>query len=316
MVKFAIVLGEPNSINSEILAKSIELKKRCIVIGNFRLVETQLKYLKIKMKIRKISNIEKANKFFEYLNILDVPLKFKNAFSVKSINSELYIKKCFNLAHKLCVQKKIKGFINCAIDKKKLFKNNNTGVTEYLAKKNKVYKSEVMLIFNKKLSVVPLTTHIRIKDVSKSLKKSLIQKKIKTINNYYLKYFKIRPRIGVLGLNPHNLEFKKNSEETKIILPAIKSLKKNVRISGPFSPDTVFLKKNLNKFDVIVGMYHDQVLTPFKTLFEFDAINITLGLPYIRISPDHGVASDKKKLNIANPKSLNNCLRIITNLTR
>ncbi len=316
MVKFAIVLGEPNSINSEILAKSIVSKKKCIVIGNFRLIETQLKYLKIKRKIRKISNIEKANKFFEYLNILDVPLKFKNAFSVKSINSELYIKKCFNLAHKLCVQKKIKGFINCAIDKRKLFKNNNTGVTEYLAKKNKVYKSEVMLIFNKNLSVAPLTTHIRIKDVSKSLKKSLIQKKIKTINNYYFKYFKIRPRIGVLGLNPHNLEFKKKSEEIKIILPAIKSLKKNIRISGPFSPDTVFLKKNLNKFDVIVGMYHDQVLTPFKTLFEFDAINITLGLPYIRISPDHGVATDKKKLNIANPKSLNNCLRIITNLTR
>tara|TARA_X000001036_G_scaffold406383_1_gene415029 strand:- start:3344 stop:4294 length:951 start_codon:yes stop_codon:yes gene_type:complete len=316
MVKFAIVLGEPNSINSEILAKSIASKKRCIVIGNFRLLETQLKYLKIKKKIRKISNIEKANKYFKYLNILDVPLKFKNAFSVKSIDSELYIKKCFNLAHKLCVQKKIKGFINCAIDKKKLFKKNNTGVTEYLAKKNNVYKSEAMLIYNKKLSVVPLTTHIRIKDISKSLKKSLIQKKIRTINNYYFKYFKIRPRIGILGLNPHNLEFKKNSEEIKIILPAIKSLKKSVSISGPFSPDTVFLKKNLNKFDVIVGMYHDQVLTPFKTLFEFDAINITLGLPYIRISPDHGVASDKKKLNISTPKSLNNCLRVITNLTR
>ena len=99
-------------------------------------------------------------------------------------------------------------------------------------------------------------------------------------------------------------------------MPAIKSLKKNIKISGPYSSDTIFLRKNLKKFDVIVGMYHDQVLAPFKTLFEFDAINITLGLPYIRISPDHGVAIDKKKLNISNPKSLNNCLNIITNLTK
>tara|TARA_B100001093_G_scaffold204832_1_gene196948 strand:+ start:1244 stop:2194 length:951 start_codon:yes stop_codon:yes gene_type:complete len=316
MVKFAIILGEPNSINSEILAKSTAFKKECIVIGNYRLLKSQLEYLKIKRKIKKISKLKEAKKNSRYLNVLDVPLKFKNAFSVKSADSELYIKKCFNLAHKLCIQKKVYGFVNCAIDKKRLFKNTNTGVTEYLAKKNRVYKSEAMLIYNKKLSVVPLTTHVKIKDVSKILKKELIKKKIKTINNYFFKYFKIKPKIGVLGLNPHNLEFKKNSEEVKVIAPAIKSLKKNIKISGPYSSDTIFLRKNLKKFDVIVGMYHDQVLAPFKTLFEFDAINITLGLPYIRISPDHGVAIDKKKLNISNPKSLNNCLNIITNLTK
>ena len=316
MVKFAIILGEPNSINSEILAKSIASKSKCIVIGNFDLLKSQLKYLKIRKKIKKISNIEKVEKYYKYLNILDVPLKFKNSFSVKSKDSSLYLKKCFNLAHKLCKQKKIYGFINCAINKNKFFKDSNIGITEYLAKKNKVLKSEAMLIYNKNLSVCPLTTHIKIKDVSKSIKKDLIIKKIKTINNYYFKYFKIKPKIGVLGLNPHNFELKKNSEETKIILPAIKILKKKMNISGPLSPDTVFLKKNIKKFNVIVGMYHDQVLSPFKTLYEFDAINITLGLPYIRISPDHGVAIDKMKLNISNPRSLDNCIRIITKLNK
>ena len=89
-----------------------------------------------------------------------MPLKFKNSFSVKSKDSSLYIKKCFNLAHKLC-KKKNNGFINCAINKNKFFKNNNIGITEYLAKKNKVLKSEAMLIYNKNLSVSPLTTHIK-----------------------------------------------------------------------------------------------------------------------------------------------------------
>ena len=120
----------------------------------------------------------------------------------------------------------------------------------------------------------------------------------------------------MLGLNPHNFEFKKNSEEFKIIKPAINILKKKYRINGPFSSDTIFLKDNLKKFDVIVGMYHDQVLTPFKALFGFDAVNITLGLPYIRMSPDHGVAEDRRKLNMSNPKSLNRCIEIISDLIK
>ena len=95
-----------------------------------------------------------------------------------------------------------------------------------------------------------------------------------------------------MGLNPHNDEFRKDSFENKTISPAIKLLKKKkLNISGPFSVDEIFLRKQF-KFDVIVGMYHDQVLGPFKALFRFNAINITLGLPYIRVSPDHGTASE------------------------
>ena len=101
-----------------------------------------------------------------------------------------------------------------------------------------------------------------------------------------------------------------------MIIPAIKNLKKKLRISGPYPADTIFFENNLKKFDVIVGMYHDQVLTPFKALFGFDAINITLGLPYIRMSPDHGVAVDKKKLNISSPESLNRCIEIISKLIK
>ena len=99
-----------------------------------------------------------------------------------------------------------------------------------------------------------------------------------------------------MGLNPHNAEYNKDSEEIKFIKPAINSLKKRFNVSGPYSADTAFGKAHLKKFNIIVGMYHDQVLAPYKTLYEFNAINMTLGLPYLRMTPDHGIANDKKEI--------------------
>ena len=108
-----------------------------------------------------------------------------------------------------------------------------------------------------------------------------------------------------MGLNPHNDELRNKSEEKKIIIPAINYLrKKRILIQGPISPDTAFLDYKKKGFNVLVGMYHDQVLTPFKTIFKFNAINITVGIPFLRISPDHGVGKDIVKKNKASPKSL------------
>ena len=316
MISFGIVLGEPNSINSEILAKSSAIKSSSIIIGSYELLKSQLKILKIKRKIRKIKKTEDFKKNDEVINVLDIPLKFKKPFNVSRKESSKYVKKCLLVSHSLCLQKKIKGIINCPINKKNLFKNKNQGVTEFLAKKNKVFNSEVMVIYNKNLSVVPITTHIKLKNVSKFIKKDFLSKKLITLNKFFIKYLKKTPKIGVLGLNPHNLELKKNSEEIKVIIPTIKLLKKSMKVSGPYPSDTVFLKDNLKKFDVIVGMYHDQVLSPFKALYGFDAVNITFGLPYIRMSPDHGIAEDKIKLNVSNPQSLNRCIDMITKLIK
>ena len=106
-------------------------------------------------------------------------------------------------------------------------------------------------------------------------------------------------------MNPHCESFENKSEEDKIISPAIKQLKKSkIIVSGPFPADTIFLEKNYKKFNVIVGMYHDQVLTPIKTIYGFDAINITLGLPFLRITPDHGPNESMLGKNQSNPLSL------------
>ena len=129
--------------------------------------------------------------------------------------------------------------------------------------------------------------------------------KLITINKFYSNNLKIKPKIGILGLNPHNDELRKMSEENKIILPAIKLLKKKkISVYGPLSPDTAFVNFKKKGFNVLVGMYHDQVLSPFKALFKFNAINITIGIPFIRISPDHGIGSDIIGRNVANPTSL------------
>jgi len=317
--KIIIISGDPNSINSEIISKiwkeiKPSVKKKLYLIANFNLVSKQFKKLKFKTPIIKVKQINE-NPITKKLKIIDIPLNFKNPFKVPLKDSAKYIIESFDLAHKLAKDKKVKGLINCPINKKLLHKSKKIGVTELLASKCKINdKSEVMLIHNKKLSVVPLTTHIDIKNVSKKINISLIIKKMKTLEKNFKKLFNKKPKIGILGLNPHNSELARNSEERKIINPAISRLKKKgFNVKGPLSADTLFID-NYKKYDVVVGMYHDQVLTPFKSLFRFDAINITLGLKYLRVSPDHGPAEDIVNKNKANHLSLLRCVKFINNL--
>ena len=317
--KIIIVAGDPNSINSEIISKiwkkiNPSLRKKLYLIANFDLINKQFNKIKSNTPIVKIGKINE-NSTTKKLKVIDIPLNFKNPFKVSLKNSSKYIFECFHLAHNLALNKEIKGLINCPIDKKLLLKSKKIGVTEFLASKCKINNgSEVMLIHNKKLSVVPLTTHINIKNVSKKINVNLIMKKMITLKKDFKKLYKKDPKIAVLGLNPHNAELIKQSEEIKIINPAISKLKKKgFKIKGPFSADTLFIN-NYKKFDVIVGMYHDQVLAPFKSLFHFDAINITLGLNYLRVSPDHGPAKDIINKNKANHVSLLNCVKFVNNL--
>jgi len=312
----AIIAGEPHSVNSEIIAKAWKRKKKLkniFIIGNYSFLKKQLNKLNIKIPLVKIIKLEDFKKE-EKLFILDVPLKFKTIFNINSSDVKTHIFKCFDVAHNLAINKKICGFINAPVDKK-IFDNKYLGVTEYLSEKNESKNKEVMMIHNKKLSVVPLTTHVEIKNVTNKINFNLIKTKIITLDNFYFKLFKKKPRIAILGLNPHNSENKTQSIENKVIKPAIIKLKKHkINIKGPFPADTAFSKKNRVSYDVIVGMYHDQVLGPFKALYGFAAINLTLGLRYVRISPDHGTAQDIVGLNKADPKSLINAINFLNKI--
>ena len=312
-----VVGGEPYSVFLEIFFKSkqkINFKNPVILIASKELVLLQMKKLGFNFKINIISennlNFNLLDK--SRINLIHVNFKFKNVFDKISDKSNSYINKSFNIALKILKEKSCSGLINGPISKKYFLKGKSLGVTEYLAKKTKNNNNVAMLIYNKKLSVSPITTHLALKDVHKNISKQKINTHIKLITEFYKKILKRKPKIAITGLNPHCESNFKDCEEDAIILPAIKNLKaRNFKVEGPFPADTIFSKEHLKNFDVIVGMYHDQVLTPMKALFGFDAINITLGLPFVRISPDHGPNSSMLGKNLSNPKSLIEALKFL-----
>ena len=245
--KIIIVAGDPNSINSEIIFKcwkkiNHNIKKRIYLIGNYKLILSQFKKINAGISLIKVKNIN-SELLSNKLKIIDIPLNFKNPFNVSLNSSKKYVIKSFNLAHELSKNKLVKGFINCPINKKLISTTKKVGVTEFLAEKCKIKNnSELMLIHNKRLSVTPLTTHIKLKDISKKIKKDLIVKKMLTLKEGFNKLFNKNPKIAVLGLNPHNAELIHNSEERKHIIPAILKLKKKgFKITGPLSADTMFI---------------------------------------------------------------------------
>ncbi len=302
-----IILGEPNSIFSEILFKYFKSKKfkksrkKIVLIGSYKLLLMQMNKLKYNVKFNQISIIDNSIK---KLNIINVNYKFKNAFSEITEHSSVYIENCFKLGLKLVKKNKVFALINGPISKKHFLKKQFPGITEYIAKKTNT-KEPVMLIYNKDLAVNPLTTHIPIKNVAKHIKKKKIIYNVNKINRFYKFKLGRNPNIAVLGLNPHCESIDPVSEEQKEIIPAIQFLyKRKIKVKGPYSADTFFLEGNIKKFDVVIGMYHDQVLTPLKTLFKFDAINITIGLPFVKITPDHGPNFEMLGKNKSDPSSI------------
>ena len=303
-----LVAGEPNSIFLEIFFKTIDevkTKKPLILIASLKVIQFQMKKLRYKKKIKLINSDLTLNSKLDNkcINLINVNYDVDKGFENISSKSNKYIESCFQLAFKVIKTNKIKRFVSGPINKNTFLNKKYLGITEYISKNFKI-KKNAMLIYNKKLSVCPLTTHLPLKLVSKKISKKLIIEKVELINLFYKK-LNIKPKIAVLGLNPHCESISKFNEDLKIVKPTIKILKrKRYNVYGPFSADTMFLKNNRDKFDVILGMYHDQVLTPIKTIFEYDAINITLGLPFMRISPDHGPNENMMGKNISNPQSL------------
>ena len=313
-----IVAGEPNSVFLEIFFKSIDyikIKKPLILIASQKLVILQMKKFGYKKKIKIINpNLSLNGKLDNNcINLLNINYDVKKAFESITSKSNKYIDNCFQLAFKIIKVNKINRFISGPINKNTFLNKKYLGITEYLANKTKS-KNVEMLIFNEKLSVCPLTTHLPLKNVSKKINRKLIIEKVKLIDGFYRKYLKRKPKIGITGLNPHCESTDFFDEDKKIIKPTIKYLSKlKYKIFGPHAADTIFLKKNRNNYDVIIGMYHDQVLTPVKTLFEYDAINITLGLPFLRVSPDHGPNEKMLGKNLSNPQSLAKAISFLDN---
>tara|TARA_B100001057_G_C22832251_1_gene943832 strand:- start:630 stop:1592 length:963 start_codon:yes stop_codon:yes gene_type:complete len=310
-----IVSGEPNSVFLEIFFKVLSTKKiknPLILITSETLLKLQMKKLGFKKNVRliKSKDIDQLKLDNKSINLINVSYNNVNTFEKITNKSNLFIQNSFNTAFEILKLNNIKKFINGPISKKNFLNKKFLGLTEYISKSFSKKKT-CMLIYNEILSVCPLTTHLPIKLVTKEINKKNISDKVYLINNFYVKKFGYKPKIAILGLNPHCESIHNFNEDEKIIKPTIRYLKKKYNVSGPYSADTIFLKDNRKNFNVILGMYHDQVLTPLKTLFEYDAINITLGLPFDRITPDHGPNEKMLGKNISNPLSLLKAIKFL-----
>ena len=311
-----IIAGESQSIFFEIFFKSLKLcnfNTPLILISSLKILKAQIKKNKFKKKIRLINYNEldslKLNN--KMINLINVDYLDKNRHKKQNNQTSGHLRECFNVAFRILKKKFSYKFINGPINKSNFLDKKYLGITEFISKKFKV-KRFAMLIYNKDLSVCPITTHLPLKLVSKNISQKLIKEKVRLINDFFFDNLGFEPKIGVTGLNPHCESILKNNEDKKIITPAVKSLKKGgFKIDGPFPADTIFLKQNRKKFNVILGMYHDQVLSPIKTLKEYDAINATLGLPFLRISPDHGPNKKMINKNLSNPLSLIKAIKFL-----
>ena len=252
-----IVAGEPNSIFLEIYLKAIKSKKiksPLVLICSLKLLKLQMNKLNQKKKIKVINYLKLniLNLKNNVINLIDVKYNQTYAFEKISNKSKNYITQCFKIAFTIIRKGYTDKLINGPISKKNFLSKKFLGITEYISS-NFSIKKNAMLIFNKKLAVCPITTHLPIKLVPKKINKNLIIEKINLINNFYCNFLKFKPKIAITGLNPHCESNQPKNEDFDIIKPTVKILrKKGFNISGPYPADTIFLKKNRKIFDVIV----------------------------------------------------------------
>lgn len=306
--------GEPAGIGSEIITKTLKnfkSKNRIIIIGE------KGAFTPFTDKLNIISGVEDYKE--GYLNLINTDYVKKVSFGKPDENTALSAIRSLELAIEIAKELKKVALVTAPIYKEGIIKlpqyKDFIGHTEFLGKS---FNSKVLMMFyGKKLKVGTLTTHIPLKDVPNSIKTKNIEESVKIANHYLKKYFSLEtPKIVVLGLNPHAGEGGKiGEEEIHIIKPAIKNLKKEgINVEGPVSADIVLYYALKGDYDFVFGLYHDQVLPTFKTLYFDSGVNITLGLPIIRTSPDHGTAFDIAGRGIASEKSFKNALSIAIRL--
>jgi len=306
LVKLAISLGDPSGINSEILFKALDkLPKRNIsyvIYGSKKALEKAKKLTSIDLNIKEITSINDVSKYGVYLiNLYDLDVEFGSPSKETGKASVIYLEN----AVKDVLEKKADALITLPISKQWIMESGfpYAGHTDYLAQVSGA-KEYAMVLMCKKLKVALITTHIPLKDVPSQISKEKIISKVRLINREFKEKFGIsKPKIAILGLNPHASDNGNiGNEELNIILPAVKTLREDgIEITDPLSPDTAF--NRYKDFDIYVAMYHDQGLIPLKLLCFRKAVNITLGLPFIRTSPDHGTGYDIAGKNIADPSS-------------
>ncbi len=301
--------GEPASIAAEITAKAwaaLKTTQPFCVIGD----ATHLKLHCPDFNFTKIEKAADAGLHFKTsIPVLHRPLlAHAEAGQLNSKNSPWVIA-AIEEAVALCLAGDASGLVTNPIQKETLYDVGFKfqGHTDFLASLAKCQGREVMMLVGADLRAVPITIHIPLSEVPKTLTTAAIAAQGKTVATALQKYFGIaHPRIAVTGLNPHAGENgAMGHEDQTIVLPAVLELRAaGLSVLGPLPADTAFHPEARATYDTILCMYHDQALIPAKTLDFHGGVNVTLGLPFIRTSPDHGTALSLAGTGKANPSSL------------
>ena len=305
-----ISIGDVNGVGIEVILKTFEDKRMLdfctpVLFGSSKIISSHKKILNIETNIHEINSIQQIKD--GEVNLLtiwkeDVMLEIGSATKIGG----QYAFKSLNEATKSLKKGEIDLLITAPINKETIQSEefNFSGHTEFLERN--LDGESLMILMNDFLRIGLITGHIPISKIAESITPELIESKVKILNNSLKQDFNInKPKIAVLGLNPHSGDNGViGQEENEMIKPTITSIhEKGIFVYGPYAADGFFGSEAYKQFDGVLAMYHDQGLAPFKALTFGNGVNFTAGLSHVRISPDHGTAFDITGKGKANPDS-------------
>ncbi len=320
--KIGITMGDPAGVGPEIIVKALSddaILETCIplVIGDERILSAQAKDLGIDGNINSINAPNELGRceFIQVLSLTKLENINKGKVSAEAGHaSGLYIEKAVELA----MNGTLDGLVTAPINKEAFNKGGflYPGHTEFLAELTGT-EDFAMMLMGRTLKVVLLTIHCPLMEVSKRLTAKETIRIIRLTHRALRDHFDIKaPRLALASLNPHAGEGGLlGNEETELLIPAAEAARnEGINITDPMPSDTLFYKAVRGRYDAVICPYHDQALIPLKLLHFDEGVNVTLGLPFIRTSPDHGTAFDIAGKGIADPTSLKAAIEVAVNV--
>lgn len=320
MKRLAITMGDPGGIGPEIIVKALcspELRDYCapVVVGDRVVLEKALNLLKLPVKLKATNSPDEFEPATKLIELIDMGIAGKFKKNKPTAEGGRACVSCIKKAVELVLNKQVDGIVTAPISKEALKMAGFTwpGHTEMLADLTNT-KDYAMMLIGEPLRVILVTIHTALKNVPDLITRQRLLNTIRLAKKACDMLGIKNPRIAVAGLNPHAGEkgiF--GDEEIKKIVPAVKdATKEGIPVSGPYPPDTVFYKAFKGEIDIVVCMYHDQGLIPLKMIAFDKGVNVTVGLPFIRTSPDHGTAYDIAWKGVANPSSMIEAIKVAT----
>jgi 4-hydroxythreonine-4-phosphate dehydrogenase len=328
----ALTLGDPAGIGPDITLLAYAARARedippFVLLGDEAVLAARADALGLSVPLATVTNTnEAADLFADALPVLPIEIAGEVVAGRPDLAAMPAVKQSIEAAVSLVRDGSARAVVTNPISKSLLYQVGFTfpGHTEFLAALAHCSDADasllpVMMLAAGPFRVVPVTIHIPLKDVPATLTKELLLATIRTTDKDLRRFFGlVRPRLAVTGLNPHAGEDGSlGREEIDIIAPAIDAARaEGLDVTGPHPADTLFHDTAREHYDAALCMYHDQALVPFKTLAFEEGVNVTLGLPFVRTSPDHGTAFDIASTGKANPRSLIEALRLADVMTR